>query len=66
MMHVLVEDVGAWCRRIESLDLAAEFGVVAPRAPKPEPWGLTVACVFDPAGVLWHFAEAAKPAGGGR
>jgi len=40
-----------------SADLAARYGVENPRAPKLEPWGLTVAYVFDPSGVLWHFAE---------
>jgi hypothetical protein len=58
MMHVLVEDVNAWWRHIDSLDLARQFGVSPPRPPKVEPWGLTVVYVFDPSGVLWHFAQA--------
>ena len=57
MMHVLVEDVQAWWRHIEPLDLAGRFGVKAPMAPRDEPWGLTIAYVFDPSGVLWHFAQ---------
>ena len=57
MMHVLVEDVDAWWRHIDSLDLVAEFGVSPPIAPRAEPWGLTVAYVTDPSGVLWHFAQ---------
>jgi catechol 2,3-dioxygenase-like lactoylglutathione lyase family enzyme len=57
MMHVLVDDLEAWWGRIASLDLAGRYGVQAPRPPKLESWGLTVAYVFDPAGVLWHFAE---------
>lgn len=56
-MHMLVDDLDAWWRHIEEIDLAQRFGVQAPRAPKLEPWGLRVAYVFDPAGVLWHFAE---------
>jgi hypothetical protein len=59
MMHVLVEDVGAWWRHIDSLALAKQFNVPPPAAPKVEPWGLTVAYVWDPSGILWHFAEAA-------
>lgn len=55
-MHMMVDDLDAWWGHIESLDLAQRFGVQAPRAPKAEPWGLRVAYVFDPAGVLWHFA----------
>lgn len=55
-MHMMVDDLDAWCGHIESLDLAQRFGVQAPRAPKAEPWGLRVAYIFDPAGVLWRFA----------
>jgi hypothetical protein len=65
VMHVLVNDLGAWWRHIESLDLAGQFGVSAPVAPRDEPWGLTVGYVFDPSGVLWHFAEATKQASSG-
>jgi hypothetical protein len=60
MMHVLVEDVHAWWEHIGSLDLANKFGVSPPAAPRTEPWGLTVSYVFDPSGVLWHFAEVTK------
>jgi catechol 2,3-dioxygenase-like lactoylglutathione lyase family enzyme len=60
MMHVLVDDLDAWWAHIASLDLPARFGVQPPRPPKPEPWGLRVAYVFDPCGVLWHFAEPAS------
>ena len=38
-------------------DLAARFGVQAPKAPAMQPWGLRVAYVVDPSGVLWHFAQ---------
>jgi hypothetical protein len=57
MMHVLVEDVDTWWRHIDSLALARQFDVSPPAPPKIEPWGLTVAYVFDPSGVLWHFAQ---------
>lgn len=63
VMHVLVNEVDAWWRHINSLDLANRFGVAPPAAPRVEPWGLTVAYVFDPSGVLWHFAESTKSAG---
>jgi catechol 2,3-dioxygenase-like lactoylglutathione lyase family enzyme len=63
MMHVLVNDVHAWWQHIDSLDLARRFGVSPPAPPRVEPWGLTVAYVFDPAGVLWHFAEVTKAEG---
>jgi hypothetical protein len=57
VMHVLVEDVNAWWRHIDSLSLVRQFGVSPPSPPKVEPWGLTVTYVFDPSGVLWHFAQ---------
>jgi uncharacterized glyoxalase superfamily protein PhnB len=63
VMHMLVEGLDDWWAHIASLDLAARYGVEAPRPPKLEPWGLRVAYVFDPSGVLWHFAEASPPEG---
>jgi hypothetical protein len=57
VMHVLVNDLRAWWHYIDSLDLPNQFGVSAPAAPRDEPCGLTVAYVFDPSGVLWHFAQ---------
>ncbi|WGS54215.1 VOC family protein [Paraburkholderia sp. D15] len=57
MMHLMVRDLDAWWARIDALDLAGRYGVQAPRAPKLEPWGLRVAYVFDPSGVLWHIAQ---------
>jgi uncharacterized glyoxalase superfamily protein PhnB len=57
MMHLLVNDLEGWWRRIEGLDLAAKYDVQAPSAPAIQPWGLTVAYVFDPSGVLWHVAQ---------
>src|SRR5689334_14658145 len=54
MMQLMVDDLDAWWAHIEKLDLPKQFGVQAPRAPKLEPWGLRVAYLFDPSGVLWH------------
>jgi uncharacterized glyoxalase superfamily protein PhnB len=58
MMHLLVKDVDLWWEHIASLDLATRYGVRDPSAPKMQPWGLRVAYVVDPSGVLWHFAQA--------
>jgi hypothetical protein len=57
MMQLMVDDLDSWWRHIERLDLPGKFGVQPPRAPAMQPWGLCVAYVFDPAGVLWHVAE---------
>jgi len=56
VMHMLVDDVEGWWAHIASLDLPSRYGVKPPRAPRRESWGLDVAYVFDPSGVLWHFA----------
>jgi len=57
MMQVLVDDLDAWWERVMALDLPKTFDVAPPKPPKMQPWGLRVAYVYDPAGVLWHFAE---------
>jgi hypothetical protein len=61
MMQLMVDDLDAWWRHIEALDLAANFGVPAPRPPAMQPWGLRIAYIVDPAGVLWHIAERRDP-----
>lgn len=60
MMHMFVDDLDAWWQHLTSLNIASRYGVKSPRAPKLESWGLNVAYMFDPAGVLWHIA--AEPA----
>jgi uncharacterized glyoxalase superfamily protein PhnB len=57
MMQLMVDDLDAWWRHIQALDLAARFGVPQPMPPALQPWGLRVAYVVDPAGVLWHIAQ---------
>ena len=57
MMQLMVDDLHAWWAHIVTLDLAKQFGVPAPRAPAMQPWGLRIAYVVDPSGVLWHVAQ---------
>lgn len=57
MMQLMVDDLDAWWSRIEALDLPSRFSVQTPRPPALQPWGLRVAYLFDPAGVLWHVSE---------
>ena len=56
VMHMLVDNLDAWWEHLTSLDIASRYGVKSPRGPKLESWGLIVAYMFDPAGVLWHIA----------
>jgi uncharacterized glyoxalase superfamily protein PhnB len=57
MMQLVVDDLDAWWSRLQALDLAKRFGVRAPTAPAVQEWGLRVAFVVDPSGVLWHFVQ---------
>lgn len=57
MMQLMVDDLDAWWAHISALDLPGRFGVSPPRPPAMQPWGLRVAYVMDPSGVLWHVAQ---------
>ena len=57
MMQLMVDDLDAWWTHIESLNLPNRFGVRPASKPELQPWGLRVAYVVDPSGVLWHIAQ---------
>ena len=57
MMQLMVDDLDAWWARIVALQLKTEFGVSEPRPPRMQLWGLRVAYLVDPSGVLWHVAQ---------
>ena len=57
MMQMLVDDLDAWWAHLSSLNLSERFDVPAPQEPALQPWGLRIAYVIDPCGVLWHIAE---------
>jgi predicted enzyme related to lactoylglutathione lyase len=57
MMQLMVDDLDAWWTHIEGLDLPGKFKVQPPRAPAMQPWGLRIAYVVDPSGVLWHIGQ---------
>jgi hypothetical protein len=56
VLHMFVDNLDAWWEHVSSLNLDSRYGVKSPRAPKLQSWGLIVAYMFDPAGVLWHIA----------
>ena len=62
MMQLMVDDLDAWWEHINALDLPGTFGVSPPKAPAMQPWGLRIAYVVDPSGVLWHVAQRRKGA----
>jgi catechol 2,3-dioxygenase-like lactoylglutathione lyase family enzyme len=57
MCQLMVDDLDAWWKRVQALDLPARYGVRPPTPPAVQPWGLRIVYVVDPAGVLWHIAE---------
>ena len=57
MMQLMVDDLDDWWTHIEQLDLPGKFKIPAPKAPAMQPWGLRVAYLVDPSGVLWHVAQ---------
>ena len=62
MMQLMVDDLDAWWEHINALDLPSQFGVPSPKAPSMQPWGLRIAYLVDPCGVLWHVAQRRKGA----
>jgi uncharacterized glyoxalase superfamily protein PhnB len=57
MMQLMVDDLDAWWTHIQTLHLSQNFGVQPPKPPAMQPWGLRIAYVYDPCGVLWHVAQ---------
>lgn len=57
MMQLMVDDLDVWWARIGGLDLMRRFNVPAPQPPALQPYGLRVAFLVDPSGVLWHVTE---------
>jgi uncharacterized glyoxalase superfamily protein PhnB len=57
MLQLMVDDLDAWWSHIVGLDLPAKFHVQPPKPPAMQPWGLKVAFLFDPSGVLWHVCQ---------
>lgn len=61
MMQLMVDDLDAWWAHIARLDIQSTFAITwPPRPPAMQPWGLRVAYIADPSGVLWHIAERKK------
>ena len=56
MMHVLVEDVEAWWRQVQTRGLESKYQVKA-EPPADRPWGLRDFIIVDPTGVLWRIGQ---------
>lgn len=56
MMHLLVEDVDAWWRHVETNQIAKTYAVRA-EPPENRPWGIRDFIINDPTGVLWRIGQ---------
>ena len=57
MLHITVEDAQAWFEQATRVLSARSYGAARVRPPKRENYGALVTYVWDPAGVLLHFAQ---------
>jgi len=57
MMQLMVDDVEAWWKYLNTLDLPSAFPTTSLRPPEIQPWGLKISYLVDPTGVLWHVAQ---------
>jgi len=57
MMPLMVDDLDPWWEHLNSLDLPNQFPGTSLRPPAVQPWGLRIAYLVDPSGVLWHIAQ---------
>ena len=57
MIHVSIEDASAWKEHVLKLIRDDRFTNVKVEGPKQEAYGALVTYVWDPSGVLLHFAQ---------
>ncbi len=57
MLHFMVNSAQEWYDHFLSIKLMEKFEGSKVAAPELKPWGLLITHVWDPAGVLLHFAE---------
>lgn len=58
VLWLRVEDADAWARHASEVIAKGDFPGARVQAARDESWGFRVAYVWDPSGVLLHFAEA--------
>ncbi|MEM7332359.1 MAG: VOC family protein [Chloroflexota bacterium] len=57
MLYVNVNDAQGWWEHVSAVLESGEFPTARAQQPKHETYGATVTYVWDPSGVLLHFAE---------
>lgn len=62
MIYIVVDDAEAWYKHAAEVVESGAFPVVRANPPKQEPYGALVTYVWDPCGILLHFAQPRKTA----
>ncbi len=57
MMHIKVDDAKAWWQHASKVIEAGNYKYARLKEPKEQSYGALVTFVWDPSGVLLHFAE---------
>lgn len=57
MLHLTVADAQGWNERANAVLASRDFGPARVREPARQDYGALVTFVWDPAGVLLHFAQ---------
>lgn len=57
MLHLTVEDAQAWYEHVEAILANRKYGAARVQPPREQEYGALVTFVWDPAGVLLHFAQ---------
>lgn len=57
MLHITVDDAQAWYERVHSVLSQKEYGAAKVDSPREQSYGSLVTFVWDPVGVLLHFAQ---------
>jgi hypothetical protein len=60
MLHITVEDAQSWFEHVTSVLENQSYGVARVQPPKKQDYGSLVTFVWDPSGVLLHFAQPLK------
>jgi hypothetical protein len=62
VIHMFVSDLDHWWQHIDALDLPGRYGVKT-QPPQDEGWGVRIAGVGDPSGVLWRLHDCTEVTG---
>lgn len=57
MLHITVEDAQAWYEHVSAVLQTKPYGAARVAPPAKQDYGALVTHVWDPAGVLLHFAQ---------